>query len=343
MLSGGVSAPRTSSGTSNGFCICGGSTENVYFPFFKPVNANLPSGPVFDSITVPCSLLAFTGILAMGLPSKSISVPVILPSCCAAARVARLPNSPSVRITASAHAFMNFNMPHFSFDFEERRPWSAGRFAPLSLISSRIQGPGKLFRGPHASACPIGDRVGDSGDSKRPQPQQATVTGPAGLLLASVAGPGQLEGRMQFESAADNLAFLQANHRRDDFDLRFGARPAAYQFPERFVIFGPTIGIPRTVLGDRADIKRARAGRFGPTDTNAQKMRVAERNVGHRDGAFSRRTQLIFRDVHAGIGERGAANGAEIVEADGEPLFDLIEIGNFRKCTPLARLRSLAI
>src|SRR6266702_4416842 len=116
ILSGGVSAPFTSRfGTSNGVCICGGCTENVYFPFFRPVNANFPSGPVFDSRIDPCSLLIFTGILAIGFPSKSMRVPVTFPSCCAAVRAAKHPSIPSARIAASAYVFVHFTMPHSPF------------------------------------------------------------------------------------------------------------------------------------------------------------------------------------------------------------------------------------
>ena len=126
MFSGGVSAPLTSTATSNGVCICGGCTVNVYLPFFRPANANFPAASVFDSVTVPCSLLSFTGRLAHGFPSKSISEPVTLPSCCAAVRVAKHPSIPSARIAASAYVFVHFTMPHSPF------LWRSAGLGPLA-------------------------------------------------------------------------------------------------------------------------------------------------------------------------------------------------------------------
>src|SRR6266436_4556516 len=124
-LIGGVSAPCTSNGTSNGACIWGGCTVNVYLPFFNPVKENLPAASVFDSVVTPCSLLIFTGRFAHGLPSKSMIVPVNFPSC-AAARVAKHPSIPNARIAASAYVFVHFTIPHSPF------LWRSAGLGPLA-------------------------------------------------------------------------------------------------------------------------------------------------------------------------------------------------------------------
>ncbi len=159
------------------------------------------------------------------------------------------------------------------------------RWPVCPIISHLAPNPsaGKLFGRSHAGTHPVGDRVGNTSLCERPQTQETTIANAACLFLTLVTRPGQMKRRAQFQSAADDLAFLKSDNRCDDFDFRFRPRPPANQLLKRFVIFGSAIRISRTVFGDRSDVKRTRAGRFRPTDADAQKMGVAERNVGYRN------------------------------------------------------------
>src|SRR5262249_20015643 len=110
------------------------------------------------------------------------------------------------------------------------------------------------------------------------------------------------------------------------FDARFRTRASANQLLERFIVLGPAIRVAGTVLSNRSDVERARADGFRPTDADAQKMSVAKRDVSHGDGAGPPRRQVIFRDGHARMGERGTANRGEIVEPDGEAISHLVKV-----------------
>src|SRR5579862_4761961 len=97
----------------------------------------------------------------------------------------------------------------------------------------------------------------------------------------------------QFDAAADNLIFLELDDRRDDFNLRF--RPGAFtnHILEGAVILGATIRIAGAVFGNGADVDLAGADGFGPTHGDAEKVRVAEWNIGNRDFAFVRSGRLV--------------------------------------------------
>src|SRR3989442_1181747 len=63
----------------------------------------------------------------------------------------------------------------------------------------------------------------------------------------------------QLDAPTYNLTFAQFDNRRDDPDLRLGPGPGAHQFGKHPVVLRATIGIARTVFGDRADEHTARA------------------------------------------------------------------------------------
>src|SRR3984885_2365413 len=152
----------------------------------------------------------------------------------------------------------------------------------------------------------------------------------------------------QFDAAADDLVFLELDDRRDDIDLRFRARAFANHVLEGAVILGAAVRIAGAVFGDRADVDRVRALGFGPAHGHAEKMRVAERDVGDWNFAdvwCGRRVELIFGHGDVLIGEGGSADGAEVIELDAQTTIGRygVEIGDFGKGAAFARLRALAI
>ena len=88
----------------------------------------------------------------------------------------------------------------------------------------------------------------------------------------------------QLDAPTYNLTFAQFDNRRDDPDLRLGPGPGTHQFGKHPVVLRPTIGIARTVFGDRADEHTARADHFRPTHCHGKKVCVAKGHVGYRDG-----------------------------------------------------------
>src|SRR5208282_3172830 len=133
----------------------------------------------------------------------------------------------------------------------------------------------------------IRDRVGHACFCERAQPQQAAIARAAGLLLALVARPGEMERGAQFDSPADDIAFPHANHRGLDFNPRFRPRTRAHQLLKRTVIFRPAVRVAGAVFGHRADPYGSRADGFRPAHRDGEKVSVAEGHVGDRD-AFVR-------------------------------------------------------
>src|SRR3954465_12817958 len=85
------------------------------------------------------------------------------------------------------------------------------------------------------------------------QAQDTTVANATGFALFSVTRPGQLQGRAQLQSAADDLSLAGCDERRGYCDVRcFGAH--ADDLVEGVIVLGSAIRVAGAVLGDRADI-----------------------------------------------------------------------------------------
>ena len=74
-------------------------------------------------------------------------------------------------------------------------------------------------------------------------------------------------------------------------------------------------------------------------------MRIPKGNVGHgnRAATGARRTQFIFRNGNALVGERGSANRSKVIEFDCQPLAHAVEIRNVVEGAPFALLGELAV
>src|SRR5260370_289538 len=199
--------------------------------------------------------------------------------------------------------------------------------------------------GPGAGLWPVSDGVAEPCLGKRTQTQQATVAGSTSQVLTLITGPCQLQRRAKLHSAADNFAFLQPNHRRHDLNFCLRTRSPADQLLKCFVIFRPAIGVSRAVFGDSSNVDGTRPGSFRPTDRHAQKVRVAEGDISHRNRATTgpRRAQIIFRNGNVLVRQRGSADGPEIIQPDREFFADTIEFSDLGKGTELSRLDALTV
>src|SRR6185369_7730423 len=173
----------------------------------------------------------------------------------------------------------------------------------------------------------IRQRVFRSSRFEGAQAQDTTVANATGFALFSVTRPGQLQGRTQLQSAADDLSLAECDERRGDRDVRgFGTN--ADHLIEGLIVLGAAVGISGGVLRHRADVNLIRSEHLRPTDRGRKKMRVAERNVG--DGNFFADVGG-FWDGDVLVRERGAADLREAAVldehagSDGEPVADLGE------------------
>src|SRR3954468_8721062 len=173
----------------------------------------------------------------------------------------------------------------------------------------------------------VRQRVFRSSRFKGAQAQDTTVANATGFALFSVTRPGQLQGRTQLQSAADDLSLAECDERRGDSDVRcFGAH--TNELVEGVVVLGAAVRVAGAVLRDRADINLFRAQHLGPTYRSGKKMRVAERNVGNGNlfadvGGFGDSDVLIGKRRAADL--REAAVLDEHARGNVEPVADFCE------------------
>src|SRR5438046_4266871 len=198
---------------------------------------------------------------------------------------------------------------------------------------------------PGGNGSSVRDGIGRAGFGKGAQPQQATIASAAGGIFVLVARPSEMQRGTQFDASPDNLAFLQRDDRRNDFDLRFRPRAHADQLLERTVILRATVRITGAVFRHRSYINRSCANRLRPAHRHRKKMRIPERDVGYRNRVAARpgRAQLILRYRNALVRERRTANRAKVFEVRDNPIAHAVEIRNFTERAPLPLLSSLAI
>src|SRR5882724_2359899 len=154
-----------------------------------------------------------------------------------------------------------------------------------------------------------------------------------------------MQRRAQFDAPPDDLAFLQSDDRRYDFDLRFRPRAHADQLLEHAVVLRPAIRIAGAVFCYCAYVNRPGSNRFRPAHRHGKKMRISKGNVGYGNRAAMRagRAQLIFWDGNALVGERRSANRSKVVELHDETLSYVKPIGNLFEGAPLTLLCALAV
>src|ERR1700737_676158 len=208
----------------------------VVRPFRKPRIVKLPSLSVFVSDLAPWSLTAWIARSIQGLPVTSRICPLTTPSCAAA--FGANAHSKAMNTTIDiAHEFLLLQrtfMPHSPLPFESL-PVSRWR-API------ISKPGRM---PSSRLCchrsPVRNRVRYSSFGERAQTQQATVASATGCIFALITGPRQMQRSPEFDTATDNLALLQRDHWRDNFDVCLGPRTGSHQFLKCLVILGPAV------------------------------------------------------------------------------------------------------
>jgi len=161
------------------------------------------------------------------IPSKSMIVPVIFPSCCEPCASQSIQHSE--RQDCGKRVRLRSISPcPFSFFVEERRPWFTGRFRPIISYIAGFKRRNIISR-PARTSGRYAMGVANTRLRKRAETQQATVARSASQVLAPIARPRQLKWRTQLQAAPNNLALFQANHRRYDFDPRLRPGPPANQ------------------------------------------------------------------------------------------------------------------
>src|SRR5580700_5652089 len=286
----------------------------VYTPGRRLRMANFPSASVFASSFAPWSLTASTFSPNHGFPLTSKIVPAMDPFCAAACGERTVTNAPA----SSTASHMDFPSLFMLFLLLPRRtlPGLAGGMALLSSILAQFQ----VLR-VRADRHPVSYGIPHSGLPKRREPQQATVAHSASPVFVLITRPRQMQRRAKLDSSPDNLAFLQRNHRRPDFDLRLRPRSHAHQLLKNLVILRAAIGIPGTILRHGPNVNRLRANGFRPAHRHGKKMRIAKRHIGHRNRTPLRpgRAQFIFRHRDFRIRKRRPANGPKMIELHNQP------------------------
>src|SRR5437660_6980525 len=272
-------------------------------------------------------------------PFTSRIVPAIEPVWAAARGASALASVP-IRMAARAHDLRKLFMLHSPFSRGEPARSIRARCAPLSLSSGPIPS-----SAPGGNGSSVRDRIGRAGFGKGAQPQQATIASAAGGIFVLVARPSEMQRGTQFDASPDNLAFLQRDDRRNDFDLRFRPRAQADQLLERTVILRATVRIAGAVFRHRSYINRSCANRLRPAHRHGKKMRIPERDVGYGNRVAARAgcAQLILRYRNALVRERRTANRAKVFEVRDKPIAHAVEIRNFVERAPFALLCALAI
>src|ERR1700676_1306315 len=281
----------------------------VYTPGRRLRMANFPSASVFAFSFAPWSLTASTFSPNHGFPLISKIVPAMDPLCAAARGERTATNAPAT----STPSHMDFPSLFMPFLLLPRRtlPGLAGGMALLSSILAQFQ-----VLGVRGSRPPVRDGIRHSGLRKRRKPQQATVAHPPSPVLVLITRPRQMQRRAQLYSSPDDLAFLQRNHRRRNFDLRLRPRSHAHQLLKNLVILRAAIRVAGTVLRHRPNVNSPRPDRLCPSHRHRNKMRIAKRHVRDRNRTSlrPRRTQFIFRHRDLRIRKRRPANRPKMIQ-----------------------------
>src|ERR1700730_3737374 len=149
----------------------------------------------------------------------------------------------------------------------------------------------------------------------------------------------------ELDAFADDLAFLQGDHRRCDFNMRLRASAHANQFLKDAIIFRAAIGIAGAVFRDRADVDGVSADDFRPAYRYGKKMRVAKRHISNGYFVTTRvgRNVLMLWYGDGAVGKRGAADGSKMIQLNNQLLMHTIKIRDGFECLPFTFLRSLPI
>ena len=103
--------------------------------------------------------------------------------------------------------------------------------------------------------------------------------------------------------------------------------PLSNQILKRLIIRWPAIRIARAVLLHRPDEHRLRAQHFGPAHRRRKKMRIAKRNIRHRNPrSDARPARPRFRHVDPLIRQRRPANSPEKIQPQRQKILELQRI-----------------
>src|SRR5262245_2991604 len=146
------------------------------------------------------------------LPSLSRTLPLIVPSCDCAYKVAAATMAAKTKGRILERRFIE-NPPE-----------------NLSVLPSRI------FR-----SFPVGERIFHSRLLKCPEPQSTTSPNPPRHFRVPIARPRQLKGSLQFAPPFDDVPLQKRDQRCLYNDVRSGLRSGPNERVHRGVILGPAV------------------------------------------------------------------------------------------------------
>ena len=184
------------------------------------------------------------------------------------------------------------------------------------------------------------DRIGDARRRKGPQAPGATVAHAARLALALVARPAEMERRIEFQPAPDDLRLVHGDERRHDFYARLGPRAEIDDLVEGVVKDFAAVGIARRILLDRADVDAARTDHLRPARGHREEIGVTKRHV--TGGNFSA-CEVGGANGNRRVGERRAADGAEEHRIDLQPVRNAVMVANLPEAFKLLAGRPLPV
>src|SRR6202162_3468690 len=152
-------------------------------------------------------------ISAQGLAVTSRICPRTAPSFCAATRGISTASNSATLQTLNTHERAYFLMRDSPLRLHTARSWRA----LLSWIRRWIQRSGMGCR------TTLNNAIDGVGFRESTRTQQAAVAYSAGDILALVARPGKMQRGAELDALANNFAFLQGDHWRCNFNMRFRA------------------------------------------------------------------------------------------------------------------------
>src|ERR1039458_9939952 len=136
---------------------------------------------------------------------------------------------------------------------------------------------------------------------------------------------------------------MHRNERRRHAD-RSIFRARSHHFIERSIILRPAIGIAGTIGLDRSDVDLFGSQHFRPTDGDGEKMRVAERDVGHRNADGRADADAVrFGNGNVRIGEGGSADRAQSFIAHQQPVANSEPVTDAFEGPPFALFSALSV
>ena len=164
----------------------------------------------------------------------------------------------------------------------------------------------------------------------------------AGLGLALVAGPAEMQGRPQLAALAHDLGLAQVDEGRVEGQGGLGLGAQVRGLLETLEEGLAAVGIAAAVLLHEPHEDGAGPQHLGPAHAGGQKVRVAEGHVAHGN---ARPLGITLGQGDGSIRQGRAADGLQGVEADDEAAVfrHAVEVGDVPVGLLLPCLRALAI